>query len=66
MANDGIPRLGTRFHAWRNNFLTYVNGHPADLALAAGDSPPTGPSELSFLLVDTRTPYVADYPGEDP
>ena len=26
--------------------------------------PPTGPSELSFLSVDTRTPYVADYPGE--
>ncbi len=29
------------------------------------DPPPTGPSELSFLSVDTRTPYVADYPGED-
>ena len=28
--------------------------------------PPTDPSELSFLSVDTRTPYVADYPGEDP
>ena len=28
--------------------------------------PPTGPSELSFLSVDTRTPYVVDYPGEDP
>ena len=27
--------------------------------------PPTGPSELSFLSVDTRTPYVADYPGKD-
>jgi|GEM_PF-3621346 len=27
--------------------------------------PPTGPSELSFLSVDTRTPYVVDYPGED-
>jgi len=26
--------------------------------------PPPGPSELSFLSVDTRTPYVADFPGE--
>ncbi len=24
-----------------------------------------GASELRFLSVDTRTPYVADYPGED-
>ena len=31
----------------------------------AADPSPTGPSELSFLSVDTRTPYVADYPGED-
>ena len=30
------------------------------------DPPPTGPSELSFLSVDTRTPYVVDSPGEDP
>ncbi|MCK4341889.1 MAG: hypothetical protein KAY37_09230 [Phycisphaerae bacterium] len=28
------------------------------------DPPPTGPSELSFLSVDTRTPYVVDCPGE--
>ena len=27
--------------------------------------PPTGPSKLSFLSVDTRTPHVVDYPGED-
>ncbi len=27
--------------------------------------PPTDPKELSFLSVDTRTPYVVDYPGED-
>ena len=26
--------------------------------------PPTDPSKLSFLSGDTRTPYVADYPGE--
>jgi hypothetical protein len=29
------------------------------------DPPPTDPSELSFLSVDTRTPYAADFPGED-
>ena len=26
---------------------------------------PTDPKELSNLSVDTRTPYLADYPGED-
>gem|GEM_PF-5470634 len=26
--------------------------------------PPTGPSELSFPSIDTRTPYVVDYPAE--
>ena len=36
MANDYIPRPDARFHAWRNNFVTYVNGHPTDLGLAAG------------------------------
>jgi hypothetical protein len=30
-----------------------------------GDRAPTGPSELSFPSVDTRTAYVADFPGED-
>ena len=29
-----------------------------------GDPAPTDPKELTFLLVDTRTPYVVDYPGE--
>ena len=36
MANDHIPRPDARFHVWRNNFVTYVNGHLADLGLAAG------------------------------
>ena len=36
MANDYIPRPHARFHAWQNNFVTYVNGHLADLGLAAG------------------------------
>ena len=36
MANDYIPRPNARFHAWQNNVVTYVNGHLADLRLAAG------------------------------
>ena len=36
MGNDYIPRLDARFHAWQNNFVTYVNGPLADLELAAG------------------------------
>ena len=54
MANDYIPRPDAQFHAWRNNFATYVNGHLADWGLAAGvmgaktrvkvgDTPPTPP-----------------------
>ena len=37
MANDSIPRPVAQFHTWQNNFVTYVNGHLADLRLAAGD-----------------------------
>ena len=36
MANDYIPRPDARLHAWRNNLVTYANGHLADLGLAAG------------------------------
>jgi hypothetical protein len=36
MANDYIPRPDARFHAWQNNFVTYVNGHLPDLGLAPG------------------------------
>ena len=28
-------------------------------------SPPTGPSDLSFPSVDTRTPHVVNYRGEE-
>lgn len=35
MANGYIPRPDVRFHAWQNNFVTYANGHPADLGLGA-------------------------------
>lgn len=37
MANDYIPGPDGDFHAWQNNFVTYVNGHLADLGLIAGD-----------------------------
>ena len=42
MANGNIPRSGARFHACRNNFVAYVNGHLADLRPADCDAPPTG------------------------
>ena len=37
----------------------------AESWVKVGDRPPAGPGELSFLSVDTRTPYVVDYRGED-
>ena len=37
----------------------------AELWVKIGDPPPTGPSELTFLSVDTRTPYTADFDGAD-
>ena len=54
MASDSIPRPAAQFHSRQNNFVTYVNGHLADLGLEAGvmvgeisgwvgDPPPTPP-----------------------
>ena len=37
----------------------------AEVWVKLGDPPPTGPKELSFLSMDSRTPYVAHYSGED-
>ena len=37
--------------------------HQRSLTVAARIDP--APSELSFLWVDTRTPYLVDYPGEN-
>ena len=31
----------------------------------AGDPPPADPKELTFLAVDTRTPYTTDFEGAD-
>jgi hypothetical protein len=30
MANDHIPRPDAQFHARRNDFVTYVSGHPTE------------------------------------
>jgi hypothetical protein len=32
---------------------------------ALGESPPTGPADLSFLMLSTRSPAVAEYGGAD-
>ena len=40
MAKDYFPRPDVRFHAWRNNFVTRVNGRLSDLRHATGAMPP--------------------------
>lgn len=37
----------------------------AELWVKIGDPAPTDPSELKFLGLDTQSPYVAHYSGED-
>jgi len=32
---------------------------------SCGPTPPVDPSELTFLAVDTRTPYTTDFDGAD-
>ena len=36
-----------------------------EIWVKVGDTAPTDPSQLQFLGTDTRTPYVAEYGGED-
>jgi len=38
MAGDYIHAGDAQFHAWQNNFVTYVNNHLADLGLVAGET----------------------------
>ena len=54
MANDYIPRPNILFHAWQNNFVMCVNGHSADLGLAAGDV---------VDLNNSAAPWTTDYPA---
>ena len=37
----------------------------AEIWVKVGDPPPSGPSELTFLSLATRTPHVAEFPGPD-
>ena len=37
MANDYIPGSDTGFQAWGSNFITYANGHLAELGLTPAD-----------------------------
>ena len=37
----------------------------AQIWLKIGPTPPVDPGELTFLAVDTRSPYTADFDGED-
>lgn len=37
----------------------------AEIWVKIGDPPPLDPSELTFLALDTRTPYTAKYAGAD-
>ena len=36
-----------------------------EIWVKVGDPAPTDPGQLRFLATDTRTPYVAEYGGED-
>ena len=37
----------------------------AEIWVLIGPTPPVDPSELTFLAVDTRTPYTTDFDGSD-
>ena len=37
----------------------------AEIWVKVGDPPPSGPAELTFLSLATRTPQVAEFPGPD-
>ncbi len=37
----------------------------AEIWVKIGPTPPVDPSELTFLAVDTRTPYTREYPGTE-
>jgi hypothetical protein len=71
MANDCVPRGDAEFNAWQTNFVTPTRkAKPAGVMGAEiwakiGPTPPVDPSELTFLAVDTRTPYTTDFDGAD-
>ena len=57
-ADDCIPCADTQFDASPHNFVTYVNGHPADSGLAAG---PTG-AEIRGRVARASRPRSCDAP----
>ena len=71
MANDYIPRGDDDFNAWQANFVTRTRkakpagAMGAEIWVKIGPTPPVDPSELTFLAVDTRTPYTTDFDGAD-
>ncbi|MCP5116190.1 MAG: hypothetical protein GY953_35635 [bacterium] len=79
MAGDCFPHPDGQFHAWQNNFVTYAGADqdaPTRKEKTAGlrgarlwvkirAPSPMQPSEPTFLVTDTRTPYVAEFVGLD-
>jgi len=63
MANNYIPRPHARFHAWQNNFVTYVNGHPAHLGHDAAGA--LG-AQIWGRLAWASRPRTCDQPPPDP
>ncbi len=59
-ANEATPTRGAKLAGVMG---TEIWGWVAWASRPRSCDPP--PSELRFLSVDTRTPYVVDYPGED-
>ena len=55
---DGV--MPNRAAPVRKRFLAHVSKR-----FFGGDPAPVDPSELTFLALDTRTPYTADYTGGD-
>lgn len=37
----------------------------SEIWVKIGDPPPTDPQELTFVALDTATPYVMEFKGED-
>ena len=57
------PRTDARFRAWQNIFVTYVNAHPPDLGLAAGDVVDLNNSAAAWTT-DYPAPFAAQTAAE--
>lgn len=54
--------IGAEMHGERRPLAGGLASRPR---IPAGDPPPADPDELTFLAVDTRTPYTTDFDGAD-